>query len=119
MAITVGDIFTQFPGFRPDDMITLMGCSDYNGRTQVSLGKIAHYNGTMAKELSVFTAGKEGKTYLNMLSENSRAEISLLAGINETENNSNEKNTDKSLLPKIPMGKSVFDIKNEEPEKMV
>lgn len=33
MAITVGDIFTQFPSFKPEDMEKLVGNKDYNGRT--------------------------------------------------------------------------------------
>ena len=46
MAITVGDIYTQFPGFNPKDMIALMnGRTDFDGSDTVSLSNIASYNG--------------------------------------------------------------------------
>lgn len=58
MAITVGDIYTAFPTFKPKDMIELVGRKDFNGRTEVSLSKIAHYKGGMAQELSVLPLKK-------------------------------------------------------------
>ena len=62
MAITVGDIYTAFPTFNPKDMIALVGKDNFNGRSQVSLSKIASYQGGMAQELSIFVAQKEEKT---------------------------------------------------------
>ncbi len=76
MTITVGDIYTQFPTFNEKDMIKLMnGKTDFNGRDTVSLANIAAYKGEFADELSVFTAKREGKSFVNMYSKDKRQEI--------------------------------------------
>ncbi|MCM1009467.1 MAG: hypothetical protein NC390_01130 [Fusobacterium sp.] len=110
MAITVGDIYTAFPTFKPKDMIDLMGTEKFNGRSEVSLSKIAHYKGGMAKELSVFTAKKEGKSYTNMLSQTERQNVSEKANINADGNKQ-----DKKPVPQnIPMDTSVFDVNKKQ-----
>ena len=71
MAITVGDIYGQFPNFRPEDMIKLCnGNENLNGRTVVPLANIAAFNDN---NLSIFAAEKEGKNSL-------RKALSLLFG---------------------------------------
>lgn len=109
MTITVGDIYTAFPTFKPKDMIDLMGTENFDGSSKVSLSKIAHYKGGMAQELSVFTAKKEGKAYTKMLSEPQRERVSEQGGIKP------EKNTQNKSVPErnpenIPMDTSIFDV---------
>lgn len=120
MAITVGDIYGQFPGFNPKDMIALMnGRTDFDGSDTVSLSNIASYNGSFASELSIFVAEKEGKSFTNMLPKNQRSTVNAAAGINETDN-SKDKKTDKAVsTPEIPMDTSIFDIAGNETRKMV
>lgn len=113
MAITVGDIYTAFPTFKPKDMIDLMGTEKFNGRSEVSLSKIAHYKGGMAQELSIFTAKKEGKTFTNMLSQGERERISEQGKVKTDETRSGN-DTQKPLSRQIPMDTSVFDIKREQ-----
>lgn len=106
MAITVGDIYTAFPAFKPKDMIDLVGKKDFNGRTQIKLSNIARYQGGMAQELSVFTAKKEGKAYTNMLSQTERQKVAEKADINLADN----KTPEKSVPQNIPMDTSIFDV---------
>jgi len=110
MAITVGDIYTQFPTFKPEDMIKLMnGRTDFTGRDTVSLANIAAYKGQFAQELSVFTAKREGKSFVNMYSDDKRQEIAQAANIN-TDNKNGGKEQQKPVPGYIPMDTSVFDI---------
>lgn len=109
MAITVGDIYKQFPTFKKEDMIKLMdGRDDFTGRDTVSLANIASYKGEYAKELSIFTAQKEGKSFVNMCQESKRTEISQ--GING--NSKDDKNVaDNGVVPQnVPMDMSIFDV---------
>lgn len=108
MAITVGDIYTAFPTFKPKDMIDLVGREDFDGRTEVSLSKIAHYRGGMAQELSVFVAAKEGKPYTNMLSQTERQKVSEKANLAENTQ------PQKPIPQNIPMDTSVFDIERPQ-----
>lgn len=79
MAITVGDIYVQFPNFRPEDMIKLCnGNENLNGRTVVPLANIAAFNDN---NLSIFAAEREGKNYTNLLPKNARTQINQEAGI--------------------------------------
>lgn len=111
MTITVGDIYTQFPTFKPEDMIKLMnGRTDFNGRDTVSLTNIAAYKGGFAEELSIFTAQREGKSFVNMFSEDRRQDIAQAAHI-QVDNTDNDKNDEQKTVPAhIAMGTSVFDI---------
>ena len=117
MAITVGDIYTAFPTFNPKDMIALVGKDNYNGRSQVSLSKIASYQGGMAQELSIFVAQKEGKSFTNMLTDSKREAVIEAGAIKQTENNKDKKQDKKSIPSHIPMDKSVFDIENTKTKK--
>ena len=120
MSITVGDIYGQFPGFNPKDMIALMnGRTDFDGSDTVSLSNIASYNGSFASQLSIFVAEREGKSFTNLLPKNQRSTVNAAAGINETDN-SKDKKTDKAVsTPEIPMDTSIFDIAGNETRKMV
>ena len=109
MTITVGDIYTAFPTFKPKDMIDLMGTEDFNGNSVVSLNKIAHYRGGMAQELSVFTAKKEGKAYTNMLSEPQRERISEQGGVRLAENKPDAAVQLRDART-IPMDTSIFNL---------
>lgn len=101
MGITVGDIYTQFPSFKPEDMATLVGSSNYNGRTQISLRNIANYNGQFAKDLSVFVAKKEKNNFTKLLATNERNKLNQKLGIN---------NENQLAFNNIPMNRSIFDI---------
>lgn len=104
MTITVGDIYTAFPGFKPSDMIKLCnGNENLNGRTVVSLANIAAFGD---KDLSVFVAKKEGKAYTGLLSKGESAEVSAAAGVNKNTGTQEASNNQSQ----IPMDTSVFDI---------
>ena len=107
MSITVGDIYTKFPNFKPQDMIDLVGSSNFDGRTQISLGQIASYKGGYSQELNVFTAEKEGKSFTEKLSSKHRQEVNDLAGIEKPQNDIS--NSQGANVPKLPMDVSVFD----------
>ena len=107
MTITVGAIYTAFPNFNPDDMIKLCnGNKDLNGRTVVPLANIAAFGD---KNLSVFVAKKEGKTYTGMLPKNERAEINSAAKLKDAEP-VQEKDNNANSGREIPRDTSVFDI---------
>lgn len=111
MAITVGDIYTQFPTFNEKDMIKLMnGKTDFNGRDTVSLSNIAAYKGAFADELSVFTAKKEGKSFVNMFSDGKRQEIAQAANIQTNDQNGTQNSAQHYVPNYIPMGTSVFEF---------
>ncbi len=117
MAITVGDIYTQFPGFNPKDMIALMnGRTDFDGSDTVSLSNIASYNGGFASELSIFVAGREGKSFTNLLPKNKRVSVNKEAGISEKPN-SNDKQSKPASAGSIPIDTSVWDIADKNQGK--
>ena len=110
MAITVGDIYGQFPNFRPEDMIKLCdGNKDLNGRTVVPLANIAAFGDN---NLSVFVADREGKAFTGLLPKNARTKINKDAGIVE---NTQDKKPGVNLQHQqaIPMDTSIFAIKSE------
>lgn len=115
MTITVGDIYTAFPGFRPEDMIKLCnGNENLNGRTVVPLANIAAY-GDM--NLSVFVAGREGKSYTNLLATNERAAVNKAAGV---KNDEEEKNNGQGVNNQqtIAMDTSIWNIKQPKKENI-
>ncbi len=112
MTITVGDIYTQFPGFNPKDMITLMnGRTDFDGSDTVPLANIAGYSGGYARELSIFTAKQEGKSFTGMLHGEEGKKISAEAGIQDDTHKSDKKA--RGIPSSIPMDTSVWDIAQE------
>lgn len=112
MTITVGDIYTQFPGFNPQDMITLMnGRTDFDGSDAVPLANIAGYSGGYAEELSIFTAKQEGKSFMDMLHGEAGKKISAEAGIQD--DNKKSDNKTRGIQSSIPMDTSIWDIANK------
>ena len=108
MTITVGDIYTAFPSFKPEDMLKLCdGNKNLNGRTKVSLSNIAAFGND---ELSVFVAKREGKTYTNLLSKDKRTELNQEAGIVDKNQDKTAASDSKQSARAIPMNTSVFDI---------
>ncbi len=117
MSITVGDIYKQFPGFNPQDMITLMnGRTDFDGSDTVPLANIAGYSGGYARELSIFTAEQEGKRFTGMLHGEEGKKISAEAGIQD---NTRPDNKFGGVSTGIPMDTSVWDIANKNTEQNV
>ncbi len=113
MAITVGDIFTQFPSFRPEDMEKLVGNKNYNGRTAISLTNIALYQGQYAQDLSVFVAGREKQNYTKLLADNQRIQVNEQLGIKDNINQA-EQNQNNPIPAYIPLDKSIFDYQRPE-----
>lgn len=113
MGITVGDIYSAFPNFSREAMIKLMnGRKDFEGKDAVPLINIARYKGQFDKELSIFTAKEEGKSFISLVSdEHNRNELAKTANIS-LDNNYNKNNITETAVPQavIPMGTSVFDI---------
>ena len=113
MTITVGDVFTKFPSFKPEDMEKLVGNKNYNGRTTISLTNIATYQGQYAQDLSVFVAGREKQNYTKLLADDQRTQVNKQLGIKD--NTTQEgKNQDNMIPAYIPMDKSVFDYQRPE-----
>lgn len=111
MSITVGDIFTQFPSFKPEDMEKLVGNKNYDGRTAISLTNIASYKGQYAQDLSVFVAGREKQNYTKLLADGQRTQLNEQLGIEESQMKQNQNNP---IPAYIPMDKSVFDYQRPE-----
>lgn len=111
MAITVGDVFTQFPSFRPEDMEKLVGNKNYNGRTAISLTNIAKYQGQYAQDLSVFVAGREKQNYTKLLADNQRTKVNEQVDIKDDKNLPGQNNP---MPAHIPMDKSVFDYQKPQ-----
>ena len=61
MAITVKDLFQYDPNFEPAKIRRLTGKTNYKKSDTVDLSRLAALND---KDLSVFAAKKEGKTFL-------------------------------------------------------
>ena len=109
MAITVGDIYTAFPNFRPEDMIKLCnGNKNLNGRTVVPLANIAAYDDM---NLSVFVAGREGKNYTKLLTTKVREEVNETVGVKDNEEPKNDTKNQKSKNV-IPRDTSIFEVAN-------
>ncbi len=106
MSITVRDLFQYDPNFPPAKIKILTGKSDYKKSDTVDLARLAALND---KNLSVFAAEKEGKSFVNSIkNDNMRAQVADATGIkNEEKNNNNKKENFPSI---IPMEKSIFDI---------
>lgn len=106
MTITVKDLFQYDPNFEPAKIRRLTGKSNYKKSDIVDLSRLAALND---KDLSVFAAKKEGKTFLNSIQDdNMRTQITNAAHIKNEEKTQNNKNDKMSAG--IPMDKSVFDI---------
>lgn len=106
MTITVKDLFQYDPNFEPAKIRRLTGKSNYKKSDIVDLSRLAALND---KDLSVFAAKKEGKTFLNSIQDdNMQVQIANAAHIKNEEKTQNNKN-DK-MPAGIPMDRSIFDI---------
>lgn len=106
MAITVKDLFLYDPNFDPVKIRRLTGKTNYEKTDKVDLTKLAALKD---KNLSVFVAKKEGKSFLNSVQDdNMRTQIAGAAGIKT--NNAQSANVPAD----IPMDKSVFDYQRTE-----
>ena len=111
MAITVGDIYTKFPSFKQEDMVSLVGSKEFDGRTTINLSRLASYHGGYAKDLSIFVAGKEKEDYTRLLADGQRQKINNQLGIKDDKDNGQAKNN--ALPSSIPKDVSVFDIQKQ------
>ena len=107
MSITVGDIYTAFPAFKPKDMLKLVGKEEFNGRTVIPLERIAAYKN---KDLSIFVAKEEKNSYTKLLGDD-QTKVNKEAGIKEQPKNVT---ADNNNAQPIPMETSIFDIAQKE-----
>ena len=110
MAITVRDIYKAFPSFTDSDMRKLMGSQDYDDNSVVVYSKIANYGGSMAMDLSVFAAKKEGEAFVGSLSEKKRKTVAKAAGMG-ADNQQTGQSNNLAQVPKLPMDVSVFSVR--------
>lgn len=104
MAITVRDLYQYDENFNYAKIQRLTGKTNFKKTDTVDLSRLAALND---KDLSVFVAEKEGKSFLNSISDdNMRAQVADVAGLNS---NQNQNNQNKPIPADIPMDKSVFD----------
>ena len=110
MSITVKDLFQYDPNFDKAKLQRLTGKKDYKKNDTVDLSRLAALND---KDLSIFAAKKEGKTFVNYINDdNMRIQIADAAHTNYEEKTQNNKN-DK-LNVDIPKDKSIFEINKNE-----
>ena len=103
MAITVKDLFQYDANFDPVKIRRLTGKTNYKKTDTVDLSRLAALND---KDLSVFAARKEGKSFLGSIqNDDMRTQVADASGMN---NKQTEKNN--NIPQVIPMDKSVFDI---------
>lgn len=115
MAITVEVLYKQFPHIKPRDVEYLVGSNNYDSNSIISLKNAAQYDGEYARDLSIFAASKEGKSFTELLNENKKAELSTIVPSLKVEDKDNSKTTKANNVPNsIPMDKSVFDIANKK-----
>ena len=99
MAITVKDLFQYDANFDPVKIRRLTGKSNFSKNDIVDLSRLAALND---KNLSVFVAKKEGKSFINHIQDDNMktavADISL-----------NQKKNSKVLSSNTPIDKSIFD----------
>ena len=111
MSITVKDLFQYDPNFDKAKIQRLTGKKDYKKTDTVDLSRLAALND---KDLSIFAAKKEGKTFVNYIKDdNMRTQVADASGvkINDEKQQSNQNSNNAS---NIPMDKSIFDIEKEK-----
>ena len=113
MAIKVKDIYDEFPHFNYEDMVKLVnGKRNFKDTDIVPLVNIAAFKGSFADQLSIWTAGKEGESFIKMIKDDAKREKVVNApGILTSETAQNDVNNNDGS---IPMGKSIFDIEKEQ-----
>lgn len=106
MAITVKDLYQYNENFEWAKIQRLTGKNNPKKTDTVDLSRLAALND---KDLSVFVAEKEGKSFLNFVQDdNMKTQIADASGMN-TGNNK-----DTNIPACIPMDKSVFDYQKPE-----
>ncbi len=110
MAITVKDLFQYDPNFDQAKIRRLTGKTNYKKSDTVDLSRLAALND---KDLSIFAAKKEGKTFLRAIqNDDMKSQIADAAHIKNTDEN--KKTQNRHVPAHISMDKSVFDV--EKPE---
>ena len=108
MTITVKDLFQYDSNFDQAKIRRLTGKKDYKKSDIIDLSRLAALND---KDLSIFVAKKEGKSFVNSIKDdNMRTKIADATGI-KTENKQN--NQSWNIPGNIPMNKSIFTIAQE------
>lgn len=106
MAITVRDLYQYNEDFEWAKIQRLTGKNKPKKTDTVDLSRLAALND---KDLSIFVAEKEGKSFLNNIQDDGmRTQIADASGI-QTGNNK-----DVGVPANIPMDKSVFDYQRPE-----
>lgn len=101
MTVTVKDLFLYDANFDPAKIRRLTGKTNYKKTDTVNLSRLAALND---KDLSVFVAKKEGKSFLSSVQDdNMKTQIADASGI-KTGNNQTS-----NIPAYMPMDKSVFD----------
>ncbi len=108
MAITVRDLFQYDANFDRAKIERLTGKKDFKKTDTVDLTRLASLND---KDLSVFVAEKEGKSFVNSITDdNMKTQVADAAGL-KTENKNNQS---ANIPANIPMDKSVFDYQKPQ-----
>lgn len=106
MSITVKDLFQYNPNFDKAKLEYLTGKKNYTKKDIINLSRVVSMND---KDLSVFVAEKEGKSFVNSITDdNMRTQVADASNIKNDKVNKNKENT--NMPQYIPMDKSVFDI---------
>ncbi len=110
MSITVKDLFQYDPNFDKAKIQRLTGKKNYKKTDTIDLSRLAGLND---KDLSIFAAQKEGKTFVNYIQDdNMRTQVSDAAGVKIDGKKENKSNADN--VTNIPTDKSIFDIDKQE-----
>ncbi len=110
MSITVKDLFQYDPNFDKAKIQRLTGKKDYKKTDTVDLSRLAALND---KDLSIFAAKKEGKTFVNYIKDdNMRTQVSDAAGVKTDDKKENMSNANN--VTNNSMDKSIFDIDKQE-----
>ena len=110
MSITVKDLFQYDPNFDKAKIQRLTGKKNYKKSDTIDLSRLAGLND---KDLSIFAAQKEGKTFVNYIQDdNMRTQIADASGVKIDDKKENKSNANN--VTNIPMDKSIFDIDKQE-----
>jgi len=106
MTFTVKDLFQYDPNFDRAKIQRLTGKNDYQKTDTIDLSRLAALND---KALSIFVAEKEGKSFLNYITDdNMKTQVADATGI--VSGGQNQNNQNNYIPANIPMDISVFDL---------
>ncbi len=95
MSITVKDLFQYDSNFDPAKIRRLTGKSNFQKTDKIDLSRLSALND---KNLSIFAAKKEGKTFVNSIrDDNMRAQIADASGVTNEKNPINNQNSNKNI----------------------